>query len=233
MWDCRTFAETCRLLLLCLAAALSLGVLFAASAVLLARQLRRSIWTICSRGAVGVLLIGAMFWIGVERGYAKFTNDSPNVVGPPPALLMGGLQPPIIAVTEEDVSNGWRVAETREGYEIVGRGVLDAPQINEAWLVRGGFKDVMLIPATNDWFFPWRGGFLDGLTVFSRGEIRPTLRTSYFPRPFDAPLAVVPSFNWHLLPGGVSNVFWHAATPSNSLIVAWENAPVPLPGQDG
>ena len=52
------------------------------------------------------------------------------------------------------------------------------------------------------------------------------LRTPYFPRPFDAPLAVVPSFNWHLLPGGVSNVFWHAATPSNSLVVAWENAPV-------
>ena len=52
------------------------------------------------------------------------------------------------------------------------------------------------------------------------------LRTPYFPRPFDAPLAVVPAFNWHLLPGDVSNVFWHAATPSNSLVVAWENAPV-------
>ncbi len=52
------------------------------------------------------------------------------------------------------------------------------------------------------------------------------LRTPYFPRPFDAPLAVVPSFNWHLLPGGVSNVFWHAVTPSNSLVVVWENAPV-------
>ena len=47
-----------------------------------------------------------------------------------------------------------------------------------------------------------------------------------FPPPFEAPLAVVPSFNWNLLPGGVSNVFWHAVSPSNSLVVPWENSPV-------
>ena len=47
-----------------------------------------------------------------------------------------------------------------------------------------------------------------------------------FPPPFEAPLAVVPSFNWNLLPGGVSNVFWHAVSPSNSLVVTWENSPV-------
>ena len=225
MWDCTTFAETCRLLLLCLAAALSLVVLSVASAILLARQLKRSLLRICSRGVAGVLLMGSMFGIGVWRGYAKFTNDPPNMARPPPAPLMGGLQPPIMAVTAEDISNGWRVAATREGHA-PSRPQDGACTIHEPWLVRGGFEDVMHIPAADDWSFPWRGGFLDGLTVFSDGKIRPALRTPCFPRPFDAPLAVVPAFNWHLLPGGVSNVFWHAATPSNSLIVAWENAPV-------
>ena len=62
--------------------------------------------------------------------------------------------------------------------------------------------------------------------MFSDGEIRLGLLTLYFPRPFAVPLAVTPAFNWHQLPNGVSNVFWHASTPSNSLIVAWENAPV-------
>ena len=76
------------------------------------------------------------------------------------------------------------------------------------------------------WTFPWRDGTLSGITVLSRGELRPNVNTPYFPPPFDAPLAVVPSFNWHLLPGGVSNVFWHAVSPSNSLVVTWENSPV-------
>ena len=76
------------------------------------------------------------------------------------------------------------------------------------------------------WTFPWRDGTLDCVTVLSEGEFRPNIHTHYFPPPFDAPLAVVPSFNWHLLPVGVSNVFWHAVSPSNSLVVTWENSPV-------
>ena len=91
-------------------------------------------------------------------------------------------------------------------------------------IVRGGFGDVVRISA-NGWFFPWRDGFADELIVFSDGEIRPNLRTSFFPRPFDVPLAVVPAFNWHQLLGCASNVFWHVSTPSNSIVVAWENAP--------
>ena len=97
--------------------------------------------------------------------------------------------------------------------------------IHEPWLLRGGFSDVVRLSPVG-WRFPWRDGFTDGLTVFADGKIRPELRAPYFPRPFDAPLAVVPAFNWHLLPGGVSNVFWHASTPSNSLVVTWENSPV-------
>ncbi|MBR6734423.1 MAG: hypothetical protein IKL96_08500, partial [Kiritimatiellae bacterium] len=128
-------------------------------------------------------------------------------------------------ISESDVSNGWRVVETRESREIVGRDAFDAPQTCTPWLARGGYKDKTRI-APYGWTFPWRDGTLEGITVFSEGELRVNVHTNYFPMPFDAPLAVVPSFNWNLLPGGVSNVFWHAVSPSNSLVVTWENSPV-------
>jgi len=116
------------------------------------------------------------------------------------------------------------VAATRERPRLSRPGD-GAYTIHEPWLLRGGFSDVVRLSPVG-WRFPWRDGFTDGLTVFADGKIRPELRAPYFPRPFDAPLAVVPAFNWHLLPGGVSNVFWHASTPSNSLVVTWENSPV-------
>ena len=125
----------------------------------------------------------------------------------------------------QDVSNGWRAVETRAGCEIVGCDAFDSPQIHAPWLMRGGYKDRTRI-APYGWTFPWRDGILEEITVFSEGELRVSVHTNYFPIPFDAPLAVVPSFNWNLLPGGVSNVFWHAVSPSNSLVVTWENSPV-------
>ena len=128
-------------------------------------------------------------------------------------------------ITETNVADGYRVVATREGCEIVERDAFDAPQIYAPWLARGGYKDKTRI-APSGWSFPWRDGILEEITVFSEGELRPKVHTNYFPMPFEAPLAVVPSFNWNLLPGGVSNVFWHAVSPSNSLVVTWENSPV-------
>jgi hypothetical protein len=125
----------------------------------------------------------------------------------------------------QDVSNGWRAVETRAGCEIVGCDAFDSPQIHAPWLMRGGYKDRTRI-APYGWTFPWRDGILEEITVFSEGELRVSVHTNYFPIPFDAPLAVVPSFNWNLLPGGVSNVFWYAVSSSNSLVITWENSPV-------
>ena len=164
-------------------------------------------------GVVRTVLAVAMVGTGIVESFSKHANG-------PPRRTASLTQ----AVTPEDITNGWRVATTREG-RAPSRPQDGACTIHEPWLVRGGFGDVVRISA-DGWLFPWRDGFADGLTVFSDGKIRPELRAPYFPRPFGAPLAVVPAFNWHLLPGGVSNVFWHASTPSNSLVVTWENAPV-------
>ena len=249
MNDVKLFLESCQSLVLYALVALSLGVLTASSAVALMKSVKMSAVKICRCGLLGVFLMSVMFGIGVSIGSVKVPGDPTNQVqqgqvsGEPlrrpegwPPYHAGGLVGSRVPrdrnvgntaypITDEDITNCWRVAEMREGCEIVGRDAFGAPQIHEDWLVRGGFVDVMRIPAVG-WSFPWRDGFLEGLTVFSDGKIRPSLRTPYFPQPFDVPLAVVPSFNWNLLPGGVSNVFWHAVSPSNSLVVTWENSPI-------
>ena len=244
MNDVKLFLESCQSLVLYALVALSLGVLTASSAVALMKSVKLSAVKICRYGFLGVFFMSVMFGIGVSIGSVKVPGDPTNQVqqgqvsgeplrrpgGWPPCqpsdlgvpLRSGGSQ---VQITDEEITNCWRVAEMREGCEIVARDVFDAPQIHEDWLVRGGFMDVMRIPAAC-WSFPWRDGFLEVMTVFSDGGLRPALRTPYFPPPFEAPLAVVPSFNWNLLPGGVSNVFWHAVSPSNSLVVTWENSPV-------
>ena len=213
MHDIQTSAETFRGIVchVCLALLLSLiaVTLITWSAKAVAAPLRR----LLSGGIVRIALAAAMVGTGVVESFSKHTNDPPRSVASP-----------LPSVTPEDISNGWRVTETHEG-NVLSRPQDGAYTIHEPWLVRGGFGDKAHLP-TGDWLFPWRDGFADSLIVFSDGEARPDLRASYFPRPFDVPLAVVPAFNWHLLPGSVSNVFWHASTPSNTLVVAWENAPV-------
>ena len=192
-----------------------------------------------AQGALFAVLMGTMAAVGVFRGFAKlpqnygivelwnYGNEALGIDGEAQFHNASMSQLHNSIISESDVSNGWRVVETRESREIVRRDSFANPQIHALWLARGGYKDKTRI-APSGWSFPWRDGILDGITVLSRGEIRPDVRTRYFPQPFETPLAVVPSFNWHLLPGGVSNVFWHAVSPSNSLVVTWENSPVGL-----
>jgi len=213
MQDTQTFAEAFRGIV-CYVSFTLLAILLSATAIAwLAKTVAVPLRRLFGGGIVRAALAVAMVGTGIVESFSKHTNDPPRRAASP-----------MLAVTPTDISNGWRVAATREG-RTPSRPQDGIYTIHEPWLVRGGFEDVARISA-DGWSFPWRNGFTDGLTVFSDGEIRLALRTPYFPRPFDAPLAVVPAFNWHLLPGGVSNVFWHAATPSNSLVVAWENAPV-------
>ena len=213
MLGVQTFAEAFRGIV-CYVSLTLLAILLSATAIAwLAKTVAVPLRRLFGGGIVRAALAVAMVGMGIVESFSKHTNDPPRRAASP-----------MQAVTPTDISNGWRVAATREG-RAPSRPQDGTYTIHEPWLVRGGFDDFMRISA-DGWPLPWRNGFTDGLTVFSDGEIRLALRTPYFPRPFDAPLAVVPAFNWHLLPGGVSNVFWHAATPSNSLVVTWENAPV-------
>ena len=213
MHGVQTFAEAFRGIVCHMSLVLLVILISAAMITWLAKTLTNPMRRLLGGGIVRIALAVAMVGTGIVESFSKHTNDPPRRAASP-----------MLAVTPTDISNGWRVAATREG-RAPSRPQDGTYTIHEPWLLRGGFEDFMRMSA-DGWSFPWRNGFTDGLTVFSDGEIRLALRTPYFPRPFDASLAVVPAFNWHLLPSGVSNVFWHAATPSNSLVVAWENAPV-------
>ena len=213
MNDIQTFAETFRGIVCHACLALLLGLIAVSLITWLAKAVAAPLRRLLSGGIVRIALVAVMVGTGIVESFSKHTND-------PPRRVASSLP----SVTPEDISNGWRVTETHEG------NVFSCPRdgactIHEPWLVRGGFGDKAHL-STGGWLFPWRDGFADGLIVFSDGEIRLNLRASYFPRPFDVPLAVVPAFNWHLLPGCVSNVFWHTSTSSNSIVIAWENAPV-------
>jgi len=213
VYDVQAFAEAFRGIVCHVSFALLATLISAAAIAWLWKNLTIPMRRVFGGGVVRIVLAVAMVGTGIVESFSKHTNG-------PPRRVASQVQ----SVTPEDITNGWRVAATREG-RAPSRPQDGAYTIHEPWLLRGGFKDIARIPF-GGWLFPWRDGFTDGLTVFADGEIRPELRAPYFPRPFDAPLAVVPAFNWHLLPGGVSNVFWYASTPSNSLVVAWENAPV-------
>ena len=78
----------------------------------------------------------------------------------------------------------------------------------EEWELRGAYDDAIRIPAVG-WDFRTTNGFIEGMTVFSRGEFRPDVGHLYFPRPFTNDLALLPRAKWHLLRGV-------AATPSSS-----------------
>ncbi len=191
MFGVQTFAAAFRGIVCQLSLALLLGLIAIAAIAWMSRTLAAPMRRLLGGGIVRIALVAAMVGTGIVESFSKHTNDPPRSV----AL-------PLPSVMPEDISNGWRVAEMREGRDL-SRPLDGSCLIHEPWLVRGGFGDVVRISA-NGWFFPWRDGFADELSVFSDGEIRPNLRTSFFPRPFDVPLAVVPAFNWHLLPGCAS-----------------------------
>ena len=103
---------------------------------------------------------------------------------------------------------------------------LDGATTNTRWRVRGAFEDAVRIPFPGEDGFPWRGGVATALTAFACGEFRPDAATEYFPAPFVDSVSLPPLGRQD---ADAPSAFWHAATPSNSLVVTWENA---LHGRD-
>ncbi len=102
----------------------------------------------------------------------------------------------------------------------------DGATTNVRWCVRGAFEDAVRIPFPGEDGFPWRGGVATALTAFACGEFRPDAATEYFPAPFVDPVSLPPLGRQD---ANAPSAFWHATTPSNSLVVTWENA---LHGRD-
>ena len=129
-------------------------------------------------------------------------------------------------VSDDDIAAGWRL-EAVGGAE-AGFAALRPVNavVHEPWRLRGAHIDGFRIPAV-DWMFrSMHEGYLDAVTVCSWGEIRPHIATNYFPRPFpEADLSLLPLAKWGLLPPDAEeSLFWHATTPSNSLMLTWRNA---------
>ena len=148
----------------------------------------------------------------VEQTGGDGTNDTGGVAGP----LMAGRR--MGATLSNLPPNDGPVAESFAVRPI------NAVE-NTWWRARGAHVDGMTIPAEG-WSFRTPTGFLDSLLVYSYGEIQPNVETAYFPRPFpEADLSLLPEGRWGMMPHeGAESLFWHATSPSNSLILTWQNA---------
>ena len=144
----------------------------------------------------------------------KNTNGVQNVGGE----HLFQFNPPLVQiVSPQDVSNGWRVAEETAA-ESFAQPSANAVT-NELWRRRGAHDDAFRIPA-NGWSYP----YATGVTVFARGELRTNICAHDFPRAFMQDISLLPLVNWPMLPEGrQESVFWHAATPSNTLLATWLN----------
>ena len=94
---------------------------------------------------------------------------------------------------------------------------------NAKWRAHGAFEDAFYIRATNWWARMPDGRWMDRLRILSSGGFRARgvgggAWTNY-PPPFTQKLSLAPEANWPLLDRDSS--FWHATTPSNTLVVSW------------
>ena len=101
---------------------------------------------------------------------------------------------------------------------------LITPTVCEDWLKFGGFEDWIYL-GPGGWSFRHGSNFVERLAVFSSGKIRLLKQDGG-----DAwialsavPVSIVPEANWHRIKTADS-LFWHAETPSNTLLLTWCNA---------
>ena len=197
----------------------ALGVCLAAWALyLLAPTVSRPLKSLRGSACAGLAVLALV----CASLCGKNTNGVNGVGGPPAQQLntpSAQFGPPLWRpVTAEDISNGWRMSSETD---VAALAPPPAGAVtNERWRLRGAHDDAFRIQ-TNGWTYP----FASGVTVLSLGEIRMDIRSRGFPRPFEEDLSLLPLSGWPLLPEGHGeSVFWHAATPSNSLLATWWNA---------
>ena len=154
--------------------------------------------------------------------YGSTKNEGGGSSTPPRRVLQHPLPTPI---TPEDIARGYRVSGR------VGQGgALRMPAgtvTNDLLRLRGGHDWAFRVEPDN-WCFPIRGDFINGVTVFARGEVRPDVGMPHFPVPVTNGVSLLPQSRWNLLPHGGASVFRHAVI-NGSLLLDWRNA---LVGRD-
>ena len=106
------------------------------------------------------------------------------------------------------------------------------------WLLHGASTQPIRL-SLGDWLFPFGDENHSNFTVFASGEVTPGgVGANSFLKPFAASLGIVPAANWRLLPTNCNSIirrfddstispaslFWHELTPSNTLLLTWQNA---------
>ena len=97
---------------------------------------------------------------------------------------------------------------------------LPGAETNAKWRAHGAFQDVFYLPASNWWARMPGGGWIDRLRVRSSGRFQAKGAAggswTNYPPPFAQKLSLAPEANWTL-----PSLFWHATTPSNTLVMTW------------
>ena len=206
-----------------------------------------------AQGSVFALLLGSMAAVAVIEGTAKLTNDPPSQVqqhgagltanapqgqdGGAPSRRRGDAPPYRTVgsrvprdrnagnwpgqITDEDITNGWRAVG---GEGSVAPVEMPSGAVTNDLLRRRGGGDWAFRVAPEGWSFPCRGGFVEGVTVLARGEVRIDARTPHFPVPIAEGVSLLPMSRWGVLPNGGASVFSHAVTDYGSLLLDWRNA---------
>ncbi len=99
------------------------------------------------------------------------------------------------------------------------------------WRAFGAATDWIYIALTN-WAFQVAANDVERLRIYAFGKIEPFIReadnssaTNYWFAPFMASLGIVPQANWNwLAESDRPSQVWYAITPSNSLLITWQNA---------
>ena len=95
---------------------------------------------------------------------------------------------------------------------------------NADWLAHGAYEDWFYICPSNWWARMPGGGWIDRLRIFSFGGFQAKDPSggawTNYPPPFAQKISLAPEANWPLLEDHDS-FFWHATTPSNTLVMTW------------
>ena len=93
---------------------------------------------------------------------------------------------------------------------------------NLKWKLRGAYEDWFALPAEG-WNFPFRSGWMDVPAICAWGEVRPSIgETNALPPLVPFKVSLAPEANRGMIAG--NSQFWHCVSPSNSLMLTWENA---------
>ena len=172
------------------------------------RRLTRGKWTALAVLALGLTILGA--------------DKSPATRALQRFLSRGRTD----AVTSAEIACGYRVA----GTDVGGPVEMPAGAVTNELLRRRGGHDWAFRVEPDNWCSAWKGGYLTGVTVLARGEVRPDVGTLYYPVVVTNGVSLLPEARWGMLSHAEEgSVFSHAVTTNGSLLLDWRNA---LVGRD-